>query len=285
MRKHVLTIILVTALFVAAGVLMDLLGAEDGSRSAALPASLDAHYPPRAPQPVYRFQMIALGSAFTGVISDLLAGDTANAEAGFAAFKALYSDIAKLVPEWQNMYPGEPVAAAESALKAAIQAKDPGAYLGAVGKLEPVCGSCHHAYMPAVQHKYHWKDFGKIMVKDPASGQNLPYAHFMQALNLGFSGSWVDLGQGQQENAQKRFQEFNGTFQALKETCEDCHGTSERKYYVDAASQAMVEAYGRSLAVKPADAKKAQGAMMAIGNEICFKCHLVHIPAAYSKRD
>jgi cytochrome c556 len=283
MKKHVLTVILATALFVAAGILMDLLGSGQEGRSAPLPASLDAHYPPKAPQPVYHFRMLALNSAFTGVISDLLAGDTANAEAGFAAFKALYADIAKLVPEWQNMYPSEPVTAAEGALQAAIQAKDPGPYMGALGKLEPVCASCHHAHMAAAQHKYHWKDFGKIMVKDPASGQNLPYAHFMQALNLGFSGAWVDFDQGQQENAQKRFQEFNGTFQALKETCEDCHGTSERKYYVDAESQAMVDAYGRSLTAKPADAKRAQGAMMAVGNEVCFKCHLVHMPAALSK--
>jgi len=116
MRKHALTVILVTALLVATGVLMDLLGSGEGSQAAALPASLAAHYPPTAPQPVYLFQMLALGNAFTGVISDLMAGDTANAEAGFAAFKGLYMDISKLVPEWQKLFPNEPLAGAESAL-------------------------------------------------------------------------------------------------------------------------------------------------------------------------
>ena len=244
MRKHALTVILVTALLVATGVLMDLLGSGEGSQAAALPASLDAHYPPTAPQPVYLFQMLALGNAFTGVISDLMAGDTANAEAGFAAFRGLYTDVSKLVPEWRELFPSEPLAGAEVALKAAIQAKDPGPYLGAVEKLESVCGSCHRAYTAAVQHKYHWKDFAGVTVKDSRSGQDLRFLRLMQSLNLGFSGGWVDSGQGQTENASKRFGEFNGTFQALKDSCAECHGTSERKYFVDADSQALVDAYG-----------------------------------------
>jgi hypothetical protein len=254
-----------------------------GHSSSPLPSSLDAYYPPEVPQPVYRFQMIALGNAFTGIISDFLSGDLKNAKTNLAAFKALYDETSRLVPEWRGLFPSEPLAQVEKAFQAAAGSNDPAPLIAGLDKVENACSSCHHAYMASVHFKYHWKDFEEVMAKDPMTGKNIGFARLMQILNLGFAGSWIDFGQGQQENSGNRFREFNATFQSLKGTCEECHGTSERQYFVDKGAQAMVEAYGKSLAGGSGNAKMAEAAMMAVGNDICFKCHLVHVPAAYSK--
>ncbi len=227
--------------------------------------------------------MIALGNALTGVVSDVLSEDMENADANLASFKELYHQLSGLVPEWGDLYPSESLIQLEKAFRTVAGSKDPTPFMDALDKVESVCSSCHHSYMAAVHFKFHWRNFGDLTLKDPLNGKDIDIARLMQILNLGFSGSWIDFNQGQADASASRFQEFNAAFQSLKETCQECHGTSKRKYFVDENSQDLIDSYGTFLAGKSEDAKKVEAAMMAIGNEICFKCHLVHIPAAYSQ--
>jgi hypothetical protein len=256
---------------------------EAGAQEGPLPVSLDAFYPPKAPQPIFRMKMMAMGTVLSGVMADLFENDLKNATAAFANFKAMYAGMSQLVPEWKKFFPLAPVDEVGNALNALGQSKDMGRVMAAGEKLSQVCTECHSQNMVKAQQKYHWKDFHEIMTKDPLSGQQVNFARLMQSLEVGFAGSWVDLGQGQRENAQKQFQGFNAVFQAMKTTCEQCHGADERKYYVDAGAQTLVNEYGKALGAQPADMKKAESAMMQVGEEICFKCHLVHVPAAFSR--
>jgi mono/diheme cytochrome c family protein len=254
-----------------------------GAQEGPLPASLDAFFPPKAPHPVYLSKMMALGTVMSGIMADLFENDVKNAVGNFASLKATYVDVSQLVPEWRKFFPLAPMDEFGNALKALGQSKDMGRVMAAGEKLGQVCTGCHSQNMVKAQQKYHWKSFHEIMAKDPLSGQQINFARLMQSLEVGFAGSWVDLGQGQRENAQKQFQGFNAVFQAMKATCAQCHGTNERKYYVDAEAQTLVNEYGKTLGAQSADMKKAESAMMRIGEEICFKCHLVHVPAAFSK--
>ena len=45
----------------------------------------------------------------------------------------------------------------------------------------------------------------------------------------------------------------------------------------------MVDKLGQALKASSPDAKAIGELSAAIGNEICMKCHLVHIPAASAK--
>ena len=69
----------------------------------------------------------------------------------------------------------------------------------------------------------------------------------------------------------------------MKDTCEECHGTEERKYYVDESVQALVDEMGKALNKPSVDSKEVETLAQGIGMESCFKCHRIHLAAAYAK--
>lgn len=244
------------------------------------PTSLDVFYPPKTEMPVYQMQMLELAVPMMGIFVNLMENDMENVMPSFQGFKAKYAEVAKLVPEWEDQFPLAPV----EGLGEALQTGEQGKVMAAFDKLGQVCHDCHAANMVKVQQKYYWMDFGKIMAPDPLTNEQVNFATLMQYLDMSFIGIMVDLQEGQLENAVKNFEGFNARFQTLKDTCGDCHGTVERKYYVDENVQAMIDELGMVLKDPSSlDPEKVQGIGMGIGMESCGKCHLVHIPAAYAK--
>ncbi|HSO21568.1 MAG TPA: hypothetical protein VLT81_01595, partial [Chondromyces sp.] len=244
-----------------------------------VPASLDALYPPQAKQPEYLMRMLRLGSLMTGVAVDLAQQDVEHAAQGFAAFRSDYLEVAALVPEWRGEFPVEPV----DALGEALASGDPARVGPAFGAVGAVCASCHHSSMAAVAARYHWPDANAITTTDPVSGERVGHAQFMHQLDFSLTGIIHDLGQGQLDEARAHFEDFRRRFAALGETCENCHGTEERFYFTDPASAARVEAIGAALSAENPDPGAVQGAVMEVGHNTCFRCHLVHVPAAFAK--
>jgi len=247
--------------------------------SAPLPSSLDALFPPNAGQPIYLLKMMELGTSFTGIVVDLFEDDVQNAVANFEKFKSQYFEISKMVPEWEKDYPQGPV----EELGVALRIGDQGKIMAAYEKTGNVCHECHVTNMVRVQQKYHWQDFGAIKVKDPLTNEVVDYRRLMQGLVANFMGIIVDVQEGQRENAQKQFQGFKARFQAMEDNCQECHGTEERKYYVDNSVQDLVAKLGKALKESSIDPKVVETLVQAIGMENCFNCHLVHLPAAYAK--
>lgn len=167
-------------------------------------------------------------------------------------------------------------------LGAALEAEDQWRAMVAYEKVGMVCGSCHATNMPKVQQKYHWGDFSAINVEDPLTNEGVGFAQLMSSLDANFVGIGVDVEEGQVENAQQQFQGFNARFQALKGTCRNCHDT-ERKYYIDEGGQALIDELGQALSEPAIDPKLVEELGMGIAMESCFRCHLVHVPAALSR--
>ncbi len=249
------------------------------ARLAPPPSSLDAFYPPMTEQPEFLFKKLGMSTFFLGIVSDLLEEDYQNVKATFENFSALYKEVSKLVPEWEKAFPLSPV----DELGEAIEGGDPEKTMGAFEKLGKVCHDCHIVNMAKVQQKYRWMDFGEIKVTDPLTEEEMDFVRLKQSLNTNFSGILIDVEQGQGEKAQKHLQGFKARFQVLKDTCEDCHGTDERKYYVDENIQTLIGEIEKALNSIPIDSKTVQELVMGIGMDSCSKCHLVHIPAAYAK--
>lgn len=243
------------------------------------PSSLDALFPPQADRPIWQERMMGMAMPFSGILVDLLENDFANAQANLEAFKAQYTEISKLVPEWEKDFLLESVTELEEALKSGDQAKIMPAY----EKVGNVCHDCHVLNMAKVQYKYHWKDFRTIKVIDPLTDKTFDYRELMQNLDLNFVGVIVDLGQGQKENALKHFQDFKTRFNLLKDACGECHGTEERKYFVDDSVLALVDQFGQAISGESVDPKQAEALSMGIGMESCFKCHWVHVPSSFAK--
>ncbi len=244
------------------------------------PSVLDAMYPPTTEQPMYQLRMMELEIPMSGILVDLFENDMENVKTNFEIFQTKYGEVAKLVPEWENKYPWEPVERLGNALQDGEQEKVMAAFV----ELGKVCMDCHIETMAKVQQKYYWKDIREVKSTDPLTNEEVDFPTFKQFLNTSFLGIGVNLQEGQIENASKQFDAFNARFQTLKDTCGDCHGTSERKYYVDESVQAMIDKLGQVLREPSSlDSEQVQGLMMTIGIESCGKCHLVHVPAALTK--
>lgn len=248
-------------------------------RAPLLPASLDNFFPPKADQPFYLFRMLGMNKSFTGVVVDLLENDVENARTNFEEFKTQYLEVSKLVPEWESYFPAEPLDELGRALETGNQEK----VLAAIDQVGKVCTNCHIPNVPKVQYKYFWGDFQSIRITDPLTNREVNNQQLMQLIDASFTGIEVDVEQGQIENAQRHLQDFRARFQAMEETCMNCHDT-ERHYYVDESVKAMIDKLGQALSTSPDDLSMISKLSQGIGMESCFKCHLVHLPAAAAQR-
>lgn len=243
-----------------------------------LPSSLDNFYPPKAPAPVYLLNMIELTTSFSGIVSDLFENDLENSRKNYQRFREKYSEISALVPEWKDLSPMGPV----EELGVAMETGDPGQIMAAVEKAGELCNGCHMKYMPLVQQKYHWGDFDVISVTDPLSGQEVSFGQLMLMMDANMAGVGLDVEQGQRENAIIQAQGLEARFGALKQACSACHD-SEREYYVGSVTLDMLDRMKLALEAESPDPQAIGNILNGIGVEGCFKCHLVHIPAAYAR--
>lgn len=252
--------------------------AAGGEAITATPASLAALYPPLAKEPVHLFAMLGLQEALSGIVVDLLEGDPTGARAAFAQFQEHYRRAAELVPEWRSAYPEGPVLELQNALRRDDQASQ----MQAIEAVGGVCHRCHLAAMAPVQLLYRWGSFGAQTVKDPLSGDTLPYGEFKRRLATTFTGITWDLRQGQEENARRQFEAFTARFSALRSSCLACHATPRRSF-VDRDVQALLEELGQVLQAAAPDLNAAAGLSARIGQASCSACHLVHVPAAMAQ--
>lgn len=236
MRKIMYMIYLIVYLFLISGCEMsdknyhenETLDIPGKASFAEPPASLDSLYPPYAQYPVFLVKMHEMSGAFVGILSDLFEGDRVNSERNYLAFKSKYNEISELVPEWKELTPPEPVQQLGKALKSGN--KD--SIMASFGAVEQICHDCHESNMTSVQIKYHWKDFAKIQIDDPVTGQRLPFNKYMQFLDLAFSGIMNDVVQNQPKAALAYLDQFSQRLNTLGEACFECH-TTERYYFVD----------------------------------------------------
>ena len=93
----------------------------------------------------------------------------------------------------------------------------------------------------------------------------------------------MSLKEGSTERAQEQLQGFRKSFALLEETCEECHET-ERTYFVDESVHKLIDRLEGVLSDPSASPEAAGSLLHAIGEETCFRCHLVHVPAAFTQR-
>jgi len=246
-------------------------------RADTLPETLNAFYPPVAGQPIYLTKMLDLETSFSGIVVDLMEDDIAGARGSFDGFVGRYREVAGIVPEWKGKYPEQPL----KELGAALAAGDRKRAMNAFVEVGGVCHRCHVEAMVPVQQKYHWGDFSAIAVKDPLSGAATGYPQFKQYLAANLAGITVDLRQGQADNARRQFQGFQARFQALADSCQGCH-EKKSMYYVDREVQDTMDEIGKAFTSRTVAADMVIALTQQIGRESCFKCHLVHLPAAFA---
>lgn len=249
-----------------------------GQGGPQLPGSLDELYPPKASGSTWFLTMLGMGTAFSGIATDFMEGDFANAEQGYNDFRSHYAQLPQMVPEWAGNCPSEPM----DALGTALTSRDPAKFMPAFDHASEVCHHCHVENMTRVQQKYEWGDFSVLTLTDPVSKQEMSFRIFMRMLDGDLSGIQVDLKQGQVEQARQHALGIAARYETLKEACAACHD-SERAYYVDSRILGMIRELDTAVAGQSVDRESVQRLVQGIGMKSCHECHLVHGPAALSR--
>lgn len=246
--------------------------------AAALPTSLDAFYPPASAMPAYLFAMHEMSTPLSGIMVDLQQNDPQKAALNYEKFKTVYAKVAAMVPEWTGHFPLEPV----EKLGLSLHSADMQEVFGAMEALGNTCNGCHRTFMPMAQQKYHWGDFSAVSGHDPLSGGEVSFSQLMLLMESNMTGISLDLMEGELENARQNLAGFEARFAAVAQTCQACHDT-ERKYYVSDDVTSTIGELRGLLSTDQVDPGAVGGKLRKIGQESCFKCHLVHIPAAYAQ--
>jgi cytochrome c553 len=250
----------------------------------APPKSLDKLYPPQAKDPILLIEMITLAKFFTSIGHDARQNDWPNAQLGFDNFKSQIIKLSGMIPEWKKHFNMDVVeelghAVAQKNLDAVLKVRNEKVGGG-------MCGHCHEEHRIGVWYRYHWKDFGEIMVEDPMVKKKVPFQTFMFMVSESLEGIGIDLQQGQVANARNTFNAFNARAKALKKACENCHDPKkgERKYFVNAEVMGMIDGLGTELSKTTPAHEKVEHFFMEIGVEMCYECHQVHWPAGTVQR-
>jgi mono/diheme cytochrome c family protein len=242
------------------------------------PAVLDSLYPPVAPAPLYLLKMHELGGPLSGMAVKIMEGDRETARALFNTFREQYASVSEMVPEWKADFPLGPL----DELDGLIEEGDPGAIMEAFQKVGEVCHQCHLKQMPKVQQKYHWPEFSMISLTDPLSNKELEFRQFMMSMELSVMGMMGELQMSNIDAAIVHMDNFKKYLDPLKESCYACHN-SERKYYVDENVDMYIANFEQEIRSEAPNPKSIEQLGQLIGQEMCFKCHLVHVPATYAK--
>ena len=243
-----------------------------------MPHSLDAFYPPTAQAPIHLFEMLKLETFFAGILVNLGEDDAKGISKSYEGFKSQYQAVREMVPEWEGFYPTAPV----EELGAVLKKGERGEVMAAYEKVGGICHNCHIHTMVPVQQKYHWGDFMTISLTDPVIKENVPFSLFKKFLSTSMAGITVNMAEGQPENALTQYKEFELRFTTLQKSCFGCH-KKEPRSFVDPSVKEFVVKLGEVLSVEDFKPEKVQELTQAIGRESCFKCHLVHLPAAFSR--
>jgi cytochrome c556 len=244
-----------------------------------LPATLDQFYPPMSPAPAYLLAMLNLGKHLSTTMCDVQENDLENARGNFEAFKKEYVRISTMIPEWKEKYPMAPL----EQLETVITTGDPSKIMPAGEPVAAVCHSCHLTFMSRVQQKYRWGNFGNITLTDPLSKQDVSFARLMLMMETNFEGITNDLAQGQNANALPQLAGFQARFEEMNAACVACHDSGQL-YYTGADITKKISDLQAELTKPKADLNVVRELVLTIGQESCSKCHLVHIPAAYSQQ-
>ncbi len=239
----------------------------------SLPPVLDSIYSgstPETPGGSYIPEMFKLADPLIGITTDVQEGDMANATVNFNQFKAQYQKVSKMVPQWQGYWNINLV----NKLGEDLNNNNISAVFQDIGKIGQGCSKCHGNEMPQVWAKYYWKDFNTVNVSTPEG--NLSWTDAMtKYLDAAYSGTGSNIREGKQQDALNSSLLFKSMMLSFKQACNDCHKTP-RYYFVSDDVMANVT----QMVNDTQDGKLADAEMIReqLGEDICIRCHIVHMP-------
>lgn len=243
------------------------------------PKSLDQYYQKEPSD--FLMAMFGLVGTMGAMETHLKDGNMDKAKGSFSAFKAQYLKVSKMVPEWSDHFPSEPM----ESLEKALDSRDYGKIDPAIQGVGKICAECHQEHLPEVWYKYHWKDFAEIKIPDPVTNKMSGFIEYMFGLHHSYSEVNTYLSEekasGKFNKTTEALYDLEKRVEALNVGCKECHGKEDkRKYYTSPDIVDLLSTARYELQKTQPNLEEVNKKLIGVGMGSCYKCHLVHIPAA-----
>jgi cytochrome c553 len=245
--------------------------ADDEVKISLPPASLGQWYKPANKRQVWLHTMFSLRRAMQAVSEYAALEDREHLQAWVVKLVKKYRSIGDMVPEWQDELELEWV----DKLVAAAAAMDAATVQRAQRKIAVSCTGCHREYRAVVAMLYRSPDFGKVLVEDSETLEELPYPKFMNGLSYSLNRIKIAFGDGRPDAALDALGQLQTRLADLGEGCAACHKDGGQRDWILGES---AEKRFQELQAAISDKRQRDG-MMTLGGlavEVCARCHGIH---------
>ena len=203
------------------------------------PASLGHWYKPDNKRQVWLHTMFSLRRAMQAVSEYGALQDREHLQAWATKLVKKYRSIGDMVPEWKDELELEWA----DKLLAAAEAMDVAAVQRAQRKIGVSCNACHREYRAVAAALYRSPDFGKVLVEDSETLEELPYPKFMNGLSYSLNRIKIALGDGRNDAALVAVGQLQTRMADLGEGCVACHKQGGQRDWIlgDSAEKRLQE--------------------------------------------
>lgn len=244
----------------------------------SLPQSLDNYYEPVSQKNEFKEIMQELQTDYTALDEYVKTQDLDRAQSWSLSLENQYGKFLRMVPEW------DPIITTETAslLVNSLQKEDFATARGLLVNLKAECDRCHNTYSTAVHAKYYNRFVNpNVEVKDPVTGVVLAQRQFMMHLQNLKSMTKIKVQEEDYKTAYSNAQSMFAGYEALKDTCYECHSDKETLDRFFGAGYERAK-YKLLYGLAKNSRKDIDLGLKITESDFCDVCHRTHrVPAEY----
>ena len=239
------------------------------------PNSLKQWYKPDNKRQVWLHTMFTLRRAMQATEEYAALEDGERLKKWAKRFADAYRKLPEMVPEWADEVDLNKLKRLEQAA-----AKGDFAAIGStLRKLGTTCRSCHNEYKSVAVIVMRSPDYGKIMVEDSETLEEVPYDKSMVALRTQINRIKIGVEDNRWSSAQTAAEKLKQMLTDLGEGCGKCHrGAYPKERILGKVTQEKLNELDAALDQQ--NMKNVGKLLGHIGYAVCARCHGVHRPLA-----
>ncbi|SCZ58174.1 hypothetical protein SAMN03097708_01626 [Thiohalomonas denitrificans] len=233
------------------------------------PESLANWYKPQNERQVWLHTMFGLREAMQAVEYYTDTGNRDRAIHWSERLHDLYTEIPRMVPEWQIEVEPETM----ERLVTAVRSADKTETEAALRRLDTTCDGCHSDFQATAAALYRSPDYGNVSVADGHGGETT-YPEAMRQISRSLNDVKIALKDGFPRRAQAAVATLRSELDRLSGSCASCHRDSAPRERIFAHTPDLLD---NLHTVLEGTDRSAQGRLLGeLGVTVCARCHSVH---------
>lgn len=234
------------------------------------PDSIAQWYKPQNKRQVWLHTMFRLRRSMQAIQEYTILQDERLLDKWGSQFIKDYRTITEMVPEWGDEVEPKWI----NRLELVIQNREWEKMGGALRKVAMTCSSCHDDYRAVTAALYRSPDFGKVMVEDSETLEELPYKDAMKNLSISMNSFKIAVEDRRFSAATAHLETLSTRIMDLGKGCSECHRDEiPRERIVGLETELLLGELSALVELNPGGVGRKLG---KVGVVVCARCHSVH---------